>query len=136
MQRHKIIEVVYNTCDIPGDGPCHRIDPRALQFRDKAIDRIGAALADAGLGTFLAPDTGHGEVSGRFIVDDFDLAEDVIWTAVAGLGLGLLGFEYARRRRDAIARVRQYRADHPTAETGEPGAADAAPQNGRSTSEE
>jgi hypothetical protein len=59
-----------------------------------------------------------------------------IWTAVAGLGLGLLGFEYTRRRRDAIARVRQYRADHPAAETGARAAADEAPQNGRSTSEE
>lgn len=54
-----------------------------------------------------------------------------IWTAVAGVGLGLLGVEYTRRRRDAIARVRRYRADH--AET--PGAQEA-PQNGRSTSEE
>ncbi len=54
-----------------------------------------------------------------------------IWTAVAGLGLGLLGFEYTRRRRDAIARVRQFRAGH--AETP---AAEEAPQKGRSTSEE
>jgi hypothetical protein len=65
-----------------------------------------------------------------------------IWTAVAGVGLGLLGFEYARRRRDAIARVRQYHADHPREATeqsaGSAGetAADSAPQNGRSTSEE
>ena len=56
-----------------------------------------------------------------------------IWTAVAGLGLGLLGFEYARRRRDAIARVRAYRSDH----AGTPEADEQAPpQNSRSTSEE
>ena len=65
-----------------------------------------------------------------------------IWTAVAGIGLGLLGFEYARRRRDAIARVRQYHADHPQEPTDasagctDDTAADAAPQNSRSTSEE
>jgi hypothetical protein len=39
-----------------------------------------------------------------------------LWTCVAGTGLGLLGLEYTRRRRDAIARVRRYRA----AETDEP----------------
>ena len=65
-----------------------------------------------------------------------------IWTAVAGVGLGLLGFEYARRRRDAIARVRQFRADPPEEPTdasaggADETAADAAPQNSRSTSAE
>jgi hypothetical protein len=33
-----------------------------------------------------------------------------LWTCLAGTGLGLLGIEYTRRRRDAIARVRRYRA--------------------------
>lgn len=47
-----------------------------------------------------------------------------IWTAVAGVGFGLIGFEYARRRRDAIARVRQYRTEQPEAD-----------QNGRSASD-
>lgn len=32
-----------------------------------------------------------------------------LWTCLAGAGLGLLGIEYTRRRRDAIARVRRYR---------------------------
>lgn len=36
-----------------------------------------------------------------------------LWTCLAGAGLGLLGIEYTRRRRDAIARVREYRATHP-----------------------
>ena len=36
-----------------------------------------------------------------------------LWTCVAGVGLGLLGYEYTRRRRDAIRRVRQYQHDHP-----------------------
>jgi hypothetical protein len=36
-----------------------------------------------------------------------------LWTCVAGVGLGLLGYSYARRRRDAILRVRQYQHDHP-----------------------
>lgn len=36
-----------------------------------------------------------------------------LWTCLAGAGLGLLGIEYTRRRRDAIARVRAYRATHP-----------------------
>lgn len=36
-----------------------------------------------------------------------------LWTCLAGAGLGLLGYEYTRRRRDAIARVRRYQADHP-----------------------
>lgn len=38
-----------------------------------------------------------------------------IWTCVAGAGLGLLGLAYTRRRRDAIARVRQYKQEHPHA---------------------
>jgi hypothetical protein len=33
-----------------------------------------------------------------------------LWTCLAGTGLGLLGIEYTRRRRDAIARVRRHRA--------------------------
>lgn len=40
--------------------------------------------------------------------DDLD-AEGLgwwIWTCLAGVGLGLLGLEYARKRRDAIARAR------------------------------
>jgi hypothetical protein len=48
-----------------------------------------------------------------------DLAESGrqwwLWTCLAGAGLGLLGYEYARRRRDAIARVRQYESEHPQA---------------------
>lgn len=31
-----------------------------------------------------------------------------VWTCVAGVGLGLLGYAYTRRRRDAILRVRAY----------------------------
>lgn len=50
-----------------------------------------------------------------------------LWTALAGAGLGLLGFEYTRRRRDTIARVRRYRTQHP--EGGAPA------QNGRSVSD-
>lgn len=41
-----------------------------------------------------------------------DLAESGrewwVWTCVAGVGLGLLGYAYTRRRRDAIMRVRAY----------------------------
>jgi hypothetical protein len=36
-----------------------------------------------------------------------------LWTALAGAGLGLIGYEYARRRRDAIARVRRYQEENP-----------------------
>ena len=35
-----------------------------------------------------------------------------LWTCLAGVGLGLLGYSYARRRRDAIRRVRTYQQDH------------------------
>jgi hypothetical protein len=43
-----------------------------------------------------------------------------LWTCLAGAGLGLLGLEYTRRRRDAIARVRRYRTENggPTAADG------------------
>jgi hypothetical protein len=44
-----------------------------------------------------------------------------LWTCVAGAGLGLLGIEYTRRRRDAIARVRRYRQGE--AGTGQTGSA-------------
>lgn len=36
-----------------------------------------------------------------------------VWTCLAGTGLGMLGYAYTRRRRDAIARVRAYQQDHP-----------------------
>lgn len=35
-----------------------------------------------------------------------------LWTCVTGLGLGLVGLAYTRRRRNAIRRVREYRQDH------------------------
>lgn len=47
-----------------------------------------------------------------------------LWTAVTGLGLGVGGLAYTRRRRDTIRRVREYRHDHP----------DVSGQNGRSDS--
>jgi hypothetical protein len=47
-----------------------------------------------------------------------------LWTCLAGTGLGLLGIEYTRRRRDAIARVRRYRAEEDQGEA----------QNGSATS--
>jgi hypothetical protein len=52
-----------------------------------------------------------------------------LWTCVAGTGLGLLGLEYTRRRRDAIARVRRYRAGETDEQDGDPptGAPPAAP---------
>jgi hypothetical protein len=34
-----------------------------------------------------------------------------VWTCLAGTGLGMLGYAYTRRRRDAILRVRAYQ--HP-----------------------
>ena len=46
-----------------------------------------------------------------------------LWTCLAGAGLGLIGFEYARRRRDAIARVRVYQADHADSAPGDPSSA-------------
>jgi hypothetical protein len=36
-----------------------------------------------------------------------------VWTCLAGTGLGMLGYAYTRRRRDAIARVRAYQQDSP-----------------------
>jgi hypothetical protein len=45
-----------------------------------------------------------------------------LWTCVAGVGLGLLGIEYTRRRRDAIARVRRYRQARPRRARGTGGA--------------
>jgi hypothetical protein len=48
-----------------------------------------------------------------------------LWTCLAGAGLGLLGIEYTRRRRDAIARVRRYRQARPRRARGAGGAGDA-----------
>lgn len=56
-----------------------------------------------------------------------------LWTALAGAGLGMLGFEYTRRRRDAIVRVRRYRSGHPEP-TAEPEPRSST-QNGRSASD-
>lgn len=41
-----------------------------------------------------------------------------LWTCVAGVGLGLLGIDYTRRRRAAIRRVRDYKREHPDAAGG------------------
>lgn len=57
-----------------------------------------------------------------------------LWTCLAGAGLGLLGIEYTRRRRNAIARVRRYQADRAQPTGSEDQASAAQPQNGRSDS--
>lgn len=51
-----------------------------------------------------------------FFRDDLDAAGNGwwLWTCLTGVGLGLLGLLYTTRRRDAIARVREYRAEHET----------------------
>lgn len=36
-----------------------------------------------------------------------------LWTCLAGVGLGLLGLEYCRKRRDALAAARERDEDHP-----------------------
>lgn len=84
MQRQKIIEVVYNSSEIPGVNPANLLDPRALKFRDAALALIAQTLEISGIGTFVGGDANMGEVSGRFSVEDFDTAEDLIWSAVAG----------------------------------------------------
>ena len=64
-----------------------------------------------------------------------------VWTCLAGTGLGLLGIEYTRRRRDAITRVRRYRAETSTSQPagrgstpGEEPTGGAEAQNGSATS--
>lgn len=58
-----------------------------------------------------------------------------LWTALAGAGLGMLGYEYTRRRRDAIARVRRYRTEHPDGGAPPQNDSPGPPQKGRSVSD-
>ena len=74
----KAIEIYYDIAAIPvGQG-----DP--LDFRNAAMERIEAALEDAGAGAWTGADSGMGEVNFGFEVEDFEAAEAIVRRAVAG----------------------------------------------------
>lgn len=78
----KSIEIYYDIADLPGD--CSRISVKALDFRNAAMQRIEDALTSAGLGEWEGAEIGSGEINFGFSVDDFDAAEAVVRSAVAG----------------------------------------------------
>lgn len=88
----KSIEVYYDIASIPGvfgrvtgpGLPAPDIAEVALEFRDAAIELIEDALLDAGAGEWQGAEIGMGEINFGFAVDDFDLAEAIVLTTVAG----------------------------------------------------
>ncbi len=74
----KSIEIYYDIGAIP-DGYAHPLD-----FRNEAMELIGAALEGAGAGEWSGADCGMGEVNFGFTVSDFGNAEDIVRKTVAG----------------------------------------------------
>jgi len=84
----KTIEIYYNVNRIPGLYPGDW--DAALEFRNAAMEIIENALIDARAGEWAGAEigscaaTGEPEVNFGFEVEDFDMAEEIIRTAVEG----------------------------------------------------
>lgn len=87
-----------------------RPDPEPLETDDVKAVAIGTALWALALVGML-PFYGRLAEQGRGWW---------VWTCVAGVGLGLLGVQYCRHRRDALARNRRRREEEARARMREP----------------
>jgi hypothetical protein len=81
---YKSIEVYYDIADIPGCDGSNPMDPKALPFRDAAMELIASALKEHRLGQGEGAEIGMGEINIGFEVLDTDEAQDVVWDAVEG----------------------------------------------------
>lgn len=77
----KTLEIYYDISSISNESGdlAH-----ALDFRNKAMEHIENALMEAGAGEWVGAEIGSGEVNFGFDVEDFDHAEQVVLSAVAG----------------------------------------------------
>lgn len=75
---YKSIEIYYDINAIPKGGP----DP--LDFRNRAMVIIEAALEKADAGEWAGAESGTNEVNFGFEVDDFETAEKIVRDAVKG----------------------------------------------------
>lgn len=73
---YKSIEIYYDIAAIQGGD--------ALEFRNAAMHLVEEALEAAGLGEWAGAESGMGEVNFGFEVTDFDAAEALIRTTLAG----------------------------------------------------
>ncbi|PIE08662.1 MAG: hypothetical protein CSA74_01090 [Rhodobacterales bacterium] len=85
---HRVLEIRYDTAAIPGGNPHDPADPHLLRFRDMAMQQIGAALGDDGLGAELGAVVEQNGVRLKFMVMDFDAAEARLGAALGRSGLG------------------------------------------------
>ncbi len=109
---YKSIEIYYDIENIPGIQDRGPFSGQALEFRNRAMDHIEAALTAAGAGEWQGAEIGSGEVNFGFDVDDFDRAEAVIREAVAGTEYE--GFREIERREmteEELAEAAQAAAD-------------------------
>ena len=80
----KSIEIYYNIVDIPDITDRSDFSPEALPFRNAAMEHIENAMTAVNAGEWVGAEIGSGEVNFGFDVEDFDTAEAVVRTAVAG----------------------------------------------------
>lgn len=73
---HRVLEICYDIASIPGRNPHNPADPRVFRFRDAAMARIDQVLLDDGLGRRLGADLEDDRLRLRFVVEDFDAAEE------------------------------------------------------------
>ena len=81
---YRSIEVYYDIETIPGCDGTNPMDPRALPFRNAALELIEAVLDERGLGSAEGAEIGMGEINFGFEVTDCDAAESAIREAVSG----------------------------------------------------
>ncbi len=77
-EAYKSIEVYYDIATIPDSFK----DP--LEFRNAAMVVVERALEQAGAGEWSGAEIGMGEVNFGFEVEDFDVAESIVRSAVKG----------------------------------------------------
>lgn len=77
---HRVLEICYDIAAIPGRNPNNPSDPRVFRFRDAAMARIDESLLDDGLGRRLDADLCEDRLRLRFVVEDFEAAEERVGT--------------------------------------------------------
>lgn len=88
----KTLEVFYHLKDVPATSHQHGYDfGKALDFRNAAMEYIEFALGKAGAGEWVGAEIGDGTVSFGFDVQDFNQAETIIRSAVAGTEYDCIG---------------------------------------------
>jgi hypothetical protein len=85
------IGIHYDMAVIPGMDGARSDLALALDFRTGAMDLIGCALEDRGLGEWAECDLGRGEVGMTFLVRDLAAAEATVRETVRGTRFEAIG---------------------------------------------